>query len=101
MPLVNLAVAVSRKSGCRLTVVQHAGEQALRGILLDQASAELAQDTMVEAGVSEFQGEQVFPVDPSPDRLSRLPVAQALAELHERDESQPPGCVGRLAQRRV
>lgn len=42
--------------------------------------------------------EQVFPIDPTPDRLGRLAVAQPLAELHERDESQAPGCVGRLSE---
>ena len=81
--------------------IQHAGEQALGGIAAAQPAAELAEHAVVEARVGEVGGEQVLPVDPRPDGLGRLAVAQPLAELHERDESQPPGCVGRLAQRRV
>jgi hypothetical protein len=65
--------------------VQHAGEQALAGLVPKQAGAELAQHTMVEASVCQLQRQQVLPVDPAADRLSCLPVAQPLAELHQRD----------------
>ena len=33
-----------------------------------------------------------------PHRLGRLPVAQPLAELHQRDQRQPPRRIGRLAE---
>ena len=61
----------------RVRRVQHAGEQALGGALLDQAPAELAQDAVVETRVGEIEGEQVLPVDPCPDPFGRLRVAQA------------------------
>ena len=48
---------------------------------------------MVEAGIGQVQGEQILPVDPGSNRLGRLPIAQALAELQERDKRQPPGRV--------
>ena len=51
---------------------------------------------MVEAGVVEAEVERVFPVDPRPDGVGRLAVAQPLAELHERDRGEAPGHVGRL-----
>mgnify|MGYP003286645941 CR=1 FL=1 len=66
-----------------------------------QAGAELAQDAVVEARVGQVQGQKVLPVDPRPNRVGRLPVGKALAELHQRDQCQAPWCVGGLAQGRV
>ena len=73
--------------------VQHAGEQALTGIPGQQPGAELAEHRVVEAGIGQVQGEQILPVDPGSNRLGRLPIAQALAEVEERDKRQPPGRV--------
>ena len=53
---------------------------------------------MVEAGIVQLQREQVFPVDPAANGLGRLPVAQPLAELHERDDREPPRRVRRPGQ---
>ena len=53
---------------------------------------------MIEAGVRKIEAEEVFPVDPRPDGLRRSTIAQALAELEERDQSQAPRRVGWLAQ---
>ena len=78
--------------------VQQAGQQPLRGCVLEQAPVELAQDREVEAGVGQVEGEQIFPVDPAPDGVGRLAVAQALAELHEGHQGKAPGRVGRLAE---
>ena len=77
--------------------VEHASEQALAGFMVKQAGAELAQDAVVEARVGQVQGQKVLPVDPRPNRIGRLPVGKALAELHQRDQGQPPRRVGRLA----
>src|ERR1051325_2473755 len=62
------------------------------------AGTELAQHAVIKTSVGELEGEQVFPVDPTADRLSRLTVAQPLAELHERDQRQTPWCVARLTK---
>src|SRR4051812_27703812 len=59
--------------------------------------SKLAEDTKVKARVGQLEAEQVLPIDPGPDRLSRLSIAQALAELHQRDQGQSPGWTGRLA----
>jgi len=48
--------------------------------------SKLAEDTKVKARVGQLEAEKVLPVDPGPDRLSRLSIAQALAELHQRDQ---------------
>ncbi len=77
--------------------VQQAGKQALGGAVLEQAGAELAQDGEVEAVIRQVEGEQVFPVDPATDGFGRLAVAQPLAELHERDQREPPRRIGGLA----
>jgi len=66
--------------------------------VLEQAPAELAQNRKVETGVGQVEGEQVFPVNPAPHGIGRLAVAQALAELHEGHEREPPGCIGRLGE---
>src|SRR6185312_3502532 len=76
--------------------VQRTGEQALSCIPGQQPGAELAEDAVVKAGISQLQGQQILPIDPGPDRLSGLAVAQALAELQERDQGQAPGRVRRL-----
>jgi hypothetical protein len=78
--------------------VEHAGEQALAGLVLQQARPELAQDAVIEARVGQVQGEQVLPVDPCPYRLRGLPVGQVLPELHQRDQRQPPRRISRLAK---
>ena len=81
--------------------VQHAREQALAGIGGEETAAELAEHAVVEAGVAEFEAEQVLPVDPAPDRLGGPPVAQPLAELQQGDQREPPRRAGRLAALRV
>ena len=58
--------------------------------------SELAEHAEVKARVRQLEAEQVLPVDPRPDRLSGLPIAQALAELHQRDQGQAPGWTGWL-----
>jgi hypothetical protein len=81
--------------------VENAGEEAIRRPATEEPAAKFAEDAMAEAGVDEVQSEETLPVDPRPDGLRGLPVAQALPELHERDEREPPGRVGRLAEARV
>ena len=74
----------------RLARLQQLVQQPLLGAAHEQAGAELAQHRVVEAGVGQLKAEQVFPVDPGPHRLGRLPVGEALAELQEGDQGQPP-----------
>ena len=77
--------------------VQHAGQQTLNGVPTQQPAAELAQHAVVEARVGQVEGEQALPVNARPDRPGRLPAAQPLAELQQRDKGQAPGRIGRLA----
>ena len=78
--------------------VEQALQQAPAGFVFEQPAPELTQDGEVEPGVGQLQREQVFPVDPAPHGVGRLPVAQPFAELQERDQSQAPGRIRRLAQ---
>ena len=66
--------------------------------MLQQARPELAQDAVIEARVGQVQGQKVLPVNPCPHRLCGLPVGQVLAELHQRDQRQPPRRISRLAE---
>jgi hypothetical protein len=81
--------------------VQDVRQEALAGLVRDQPASELAQNAVVEARVGEGEGEEVLPVDPRPDRVRGLAIGEALAELHQRDERQPPRRIGRLAERGV
>jgi hypothetical protein len=54
-------------------------------------SAEVAEDTEVETRVGQLEPERILPIDPGPDRLRRLPVAQVLKELQHRHEGEAPG----------
>src|SRR3954468_20160677 len=77
--------------------LEHPLQQALLRAAGQKTISKLAEDTKVKARVGQLEAEQVLPIDPGPDRLSRLSIAQALAELHQRDQGQPPGWAGRLA----
>ncbi len=81
--------------------IQHAAEQPSLGIMLEQSGTELTQDAVIEAGIGKVEGEQVLPVDPRPNGLGGLTVAQTLTELHEGHQSQAPRGVARLASPRV
>ena len=81
--------------------VQQPVEQAPGGGVLKEPSPELAQHREVEAGVVGIEREQVLPVDPAARGIGRLPVAEPLAELHQRDQRQAPRRVGRLTAPRV
>ena len=58
------------------------------GVMLHKAAAKLAQDGVVKTALSEFQAEQVFPVNAGAYRISSLSVGQAFPELEQRDECQ-------------
>src|ERR671928_395981 len=72
-------------------------QQPLRRAAGQQAISELAKDRMVETGIGQLQAEEVLPIDAGADGLGSLSVAQALADLHESDEGEPPGRIARLA----
>src|SRR3954463_6239322 len=77
--------------------LEHPLQQALLRATSPKTISKLAEDTKVKARVGQLEAKKVLPIDPRPDRLSRLSIAQALAELHQRDQGQPPGWTGRLA----
>src|SRR3954449_9035481 len=76
--------------------LEHPLQQALLRATGQKTVSKLAEDTKVKARVGQLEAKKVLPVDPRPDRLSRLSIAQALAELHQRDQGQPPGWAGWL-----
>src|ERR671932_1061278 len=71
-------------------------QQALRRAASQQAISELAEHAEVKAGIGQLEPEEVLPIDAGPHGLGSLAIAQALTELHEGDESQPPGWIARL-----
>src|SRR5919199_4110211 len=71
-------------------------QQTLRRTAGEQALSELAEHAEVKAGVGQLQAEEVLPIDASPHGLGGLSIAQALAELHEGNEGEPPGWIARL-----
>ena len=62
-----------------------------------QPRPELGQHAEVEAGVGQLEPERILPVDPGAHRVGRLPVAEVLEELEDRDQGQPPRGERRLA----
>jgi transposase InsO family protein len=67
----------------------------------DKAGPEFGEHAEVEPGISQLEPQGVLPVDPGPDSVSGLPVAEVLEELEDRDQSQPPRCKGGLPPARV
>src|SRR3954468_16571268 len=76
--------------------LEHPLQQALLRAAGQKTISKLAEHAEVKARVGQLEAEQVLPIDPRPDRLSRVSITQALAELHQRDQGQPPGWTGRL-----
>src|SRR5215218_6826786 len=76
--------------------LKHSLQQALLRAAGQKTVSKLAEHAEVKARVRQLEAEQVLPVDPRPDRLSRLSIAQALPELHQRDQGQAPGWTGWL-----
>src|SRR4051794_16431392 len=76
--------------------LKHPLQQALLRAAGQKTVSKLAEHAEVKARVRQLEAEQVLPVDPRPDRLSGLPITQALAELHQRDQGQSPGRTGWL-----
>src|SRR4051812_19916368 len=76
--------------------LKHPLQQALLRATSQKTISKLAEHAEVKARVRQLEAEQVLPVDPRPDRLSGLPITQALAELHQRDQGQSPGRTGWL-----
>jgi len=56
---------------------------------VDQAGAELAEHGVVEAGIGQFQGEGVFPVDAAADGVGGLAIGEALDVLEDGGQGQP------------
>src|SRR4051795_10996619 len=76
--------------------LKHPLQQALLRATGQKTISKLAEHAEVKARVGQREAEQVLPIDPRPDRLSRLSITQALAELHQRDQGQAPGRTGWL-----
>src|SRR6185369_13922243 len=76
--------------------LKHPLQQALLRAAGQKTVSKLAEHAEVKARVRQLEAEQVLPVNPRPDRLSGLPITQALAELHQRDKGQAPGWTGWL-----
>jgi hypothetical protein len=64
-----------------------------------QPSAELAQYGVVEARITQFQPEQIFPITASSHRIGRLTIGQTFSELEHGDHSQSPRRLRRLPSR--
>jgi hypothetical protein len=75
-------------------LVLQARQQQVQGPLLqamgEDSGAKLAQHPGVNTGLGQTQPKRIFPVDPQPDRVGRLPVSQVLRHLQHRDQRQPP-----------
>ncbi len=76
---------------------QEGVEELQFGLAVDQAGAELAEHGVVEAGIGQFQGEGVLPVDAAADGIGGLAVGEALDVLEDGGHGEPCGGGGRLS----
>ena len=72
-------------------------EQQSFSTAVNQARAELAQDSMIEAGIGQRQTQRAFPVDPPAHGIGGLTVGQTLDVLQHRRQGEPPRRFGGLA----
>lgn len=73
-----------------LAHLQEPVEYPALGLAGDEPGTELAQHREVEAGVSQFQAEGVFPSDPLPNGGRGLAVGQSLNKLQHAHQCQLP-----------
>ena len=83
-----LAARLDQAAG--LEALEHRVQQQVLRLAGDEAGAELGQHAEVEAGVGQLEPERILPVDPGAHGVGRLPVAEVLEELEDRDQGQPP-----------
>ena len=76
---------------------QEGVEELLFGLAVDQAGAELAEHGVVEAGIGQFQGEGVLPVDAAADGVGGLAIGEALDVLEDGGQGEPCGRGGGLS----
>ena len=81
----------------RLETLEHRVQQPVLRLPGDEARAELGQHAEVEPRVGELKPECILPIDPGTHGIGRLPVAEMLEELEDRDQGQSPRSQGRLA----
>jgi hypothetical protein len=62
----------------------------------EQSLPKLDQHRVIKARVAWLQSSHIFPIQPSPDRIGRLPIRQALQKLQHTDQCQPPRSQRRL-----
>lgn len=75
---------------------EHLVEEQLLHPARDEAGAELTEDTAIETGIGQCEGQGIFPVDAGTDSLGCLTVRQPFDVLQDRDEREAPRCLGRL-----
>ena len=63
----------------------------------DQPGAKLAQDGMVEAGIGQFQAQDIFPINAAADRIRRLAIGETFSKLEKRGQRQAGRRFGGLA----
>ena len=80
-----------------LEALEHPIEQQMLRVADHQPRPELGQHAEMEAGVGQLEPERVLPVNPGAHRVGRLPVAEVLKKLKDRDQGQPPWGERRLA----
>jgi hypothetical protein len=78
-------------------VLEHGLKQELLGPARYQAAAKLAQHRRIKAGILQFQGQQVFPIQPAAHRVRRLLIGQTFGKLQDRHHRKPAWRFGRLA----
>jgi hypothetical protein len=59
-------------------------------LAFQQTATELREHRGVKAGIVEFKGEGIFPVDAGPDGVGGLPVGKTFCELHDCHQGKPP-----------
>lgn len=64
---------------------EHRFQQQSFGSTGDQTGAELAEYGEVEAGIGQFQTENILPVDAAADGVGGLAVGESLGELQDGD----------------
>ena len=94
-----LAARLDQTAG--LEPLEHGVQQQMLRLAGDKAGPELGEHAEVEPGISQLEPQRVLPVDPGPDSVGGLPIAEVLEELEDRDQSQPPRRKGGLPPARV
>jgi hypothetical protein len=70
---------------------QHCRKELLLGGVHQNPFSEVVQQAEIEAGISQFETEQIFPIQTAAHMIGGLPIGEGFTMLQDQHQGQSPG----------